>query len=183
MVMTSSHAEDCGNTPTMASLAMSIMSVSDIFSRVLGGLVINSGRVKVTTLYVAVLAVNTAALSSVAAFGHLNYATLVVSLTVSSACAGCAVSLMPVLLGNALGVHRVRSAYALVSFASGALNLTIPYAFGVLKDVTGTWNASFYMCASISGAVALLNLVSMGVARKWADSMDARRMLNHKVNT
>ena len=181
MTMTAPHAVEIGFTPTTASLVISSLGVSDIISRLMAGVLVNRGVVTSVHLYGWSLAVNGFTTAAVAWLGRMHLAGLVFASNVSAACAGCYISLLPMVLADALGVRRVRSGFALVTMACGLFNLSVPYCFGALKDITGTWDASLYLCAAISCAIALMQ-GALPLARKYADRMDEDRKRDLKVD-
>ena len=170
--MTPPQAELNGYSADTASLLVSVMGIADIVSRLTVGFA--TRYVSATRIYHASMVVNAAALTFMAAFGDLHYAYMAAAVAVSAACAGCYLCLLPVVLSHVLGIRRLRSSFALVMCFCGLTNLSVPYAYGMLRDLTGSWNASLYFCASMSGFVALL-ICLLPVARRYSDRMDKRR--------
>ena len=180
--MTPAHAELNGISADAASTLISVMGCADMISRLLVAVAIDRDVVSVRVVYNISLLLNTAGMVGVSLTASLGYWPLAVSCCVSATCAGCSLSLIPILLAEVAGVVRLRSSYAFVLFVMGSMNLIVPYGYGVLRDVTGTWNTSYYVAAAGSAAVGLLCVFAMPASVVISDRKDAKRNYSFKYN-
>ena len=181
--MTPAHAELNGISADAASTLISIIGCADMLSRLSVAVAVDRGVVSIRRVFDVSLLLNTAGMVGVSLTASLGYWPLAVSCCVSAACAGCFMSLTPLLLAEVAGVARLRSSYAFVLFAMGSMNLTVPYGYGVLRDVTGTWNTSYYVAAAGSAAVGLLCMFAMPASVVISDRKDAKINYSFKSNS
>lgn len=178
--MTPAHAEHYGYSADVASSLISVVGVADFFSRIAIALAVDRGVASTRLMYTSSMFINAGALASVALVANygLGYWPLAISCGISASCAGCFMSLMPLILADIAGVERLRASYAMVLCAMGLSNIAAPYGYGALRDVTGAWDTSYYVAASGSLAVGLLCALAIPTAKTIADRMDKARNYN-----
>ncbi|KAI0221208.1 Monocarboxylate transporter 14 [Lamellibrachia satsuma] len=162
------HAEQLGFTPTGAALLVSIMGVADIVSRVGVGAFADMNLVKKQHMYHASLALSCLVFCALPSLK--TYLAVSVACVLFAVAGGGYFSLFPTLLADALGIERLSTTYGMAAIFVGAGVLTVPTFMGKLRDVTGTWDTSFYACGGLMAAVTFLNLlvpIATKAGQRW----------------
>ncbi|KAK2174644.1 hypothetical protein NP493_784g01005 [Ridgeia piscesae] len=164
-IMATPHAEQLGFTHTKAALLVSIMGGADMVSRVGLGVFADSKIVKTQHLFHASLALSTVVLFILPSLK--TYPAVASALVLFAVAGGGYISLLPTLLAEALGVERMSTTFGIAVMTCGLGDLITPAVMGRLRDVTGTWDASFYTCGALMAVVTFLNfLVPLATKRE-----------------
>ncbi|KAI0207985.1 hypothetical protein LSAT2_007316 [Lamellibrachia satsuma] len=154
--MATPHAEQLGFSLAKAALLVSMMGAADMFSRVAMGVFADLNFVRKRHIFHASLAMSSVVFLVLPSLK--TYSTLVVACVVFSVVGGGYISIFPPLLADELGIERLHTTFGMASLIIGCTDLVVPAVMGKLRDITGTWDASFYACGGVMAAVTLLNL-------------------------
>lgn len=174
-IMVPPHAEQLHFASTSAALLVSIMGVFDFFARVGVGWFADKNFVKKKHILHASMALSGLTLFLVPLL--TSYEFLAVTLALSAASGGMFVLLLPTLLADSLGIQHLPMAYGISNLFVGCACFVSPTVLGMLKDLTGRWDASFFACGSAMSAVTLLYFVEPWALRVARRRLDAKRPL------
>ncbi|XP_078613926.1 monocarboxylate transporter 13-like [Branchiostoma floridae x Branchiostoma japonicum] len=152
------HAQNLGVEKTSAAFLLSIMGVSEIFSRPLNGWL--SDRGKISKIYYYMIGVTGMAIANLAIPFASNYTGLAACMVLYGLFSGIVFPLVAVLVCRYSGASRISSGLGWAFVFQGAAFLLGPPVAGWLYDATGNYDMSFFAAAIfifVSVLVLLLN--------------------------
>ncbi|KAI0221209.1 hypothetical protein LSAT2_027402 [Lamellibrachia satsuma] len=166
-IMATPHAEQLGFSRAKAALLISMMGAADMFSRVATGVFADLNFVRKRHIFHASLALSSVVFLVLPSLK--TYPTIAIACVLFSVAGGGYISVLPTLLAEELGIERIHTTFGMSLLIVGCADLVVPAVMGKLRDITGTWDGSFYACGGLMAAVSFLNLL-LPVATKAGQS-------------
>ncbi|XP_038057409.1 monocarboxylate transporter 13-like [Patiria miniata] len=132
-----------GVSAHLAGMSLSSLGAGSSFTRLTHGWFIHRGLISATTAYIVALVVG-----AVGAFGNAlsrTYAGVIVTCLVIGFSSGAVYPLVPVVLRDLVSLRGLPTTYGLAMFFDSCGVFAGGFTAGLLRDVTGTYTASFCM--------------------------------------
>ncbi|XP_014667422.1 PREDICTED: monocarboxylate transporter 13-like [Priapulus caudatus] len=151
------YAHSVGHTEQLASMLISVIGVSNCVGRITFGFMAHHPKVSAQTLYVSAFGAIGVATFFVPASTYYGYiVAYCVILGFFSATFG---ALLPPLLVQFLGLHRMANGYGFLLVYEAVGTLFGAPAAGMMYDAVHTYTSSFYMAGAFFVASALVMLI------------------------
>ncbi|XP_062510328.1 monocarboxylate transporter 12-like [Corticium candelabrum] len=152
------HAEDMNIEPREGALLITYIGISSILGRVVLGRA--ADHPLINRLYVVQLSIAIAGVANIVCPFFTNYSGLIFYSLLFGMFNGAAVSLMPALLVDYLGIQKFAQALGLMLGAEALAVLLGPPSAGWIYDSTHSYHIAFYLsgAAMVSGAIVLAAL-------------------------
>jgi MFS family permease len=152
------HAEDMHIKPTESALLITYIGTSSIVGRVVLGRV--ADHPLINRLYVVQLSIAIAGVANIICPFFTNYLGLIIYSLVFGMFNGAAISLMPAIMIDYLGIQKFAQALGLMLGAEALSVLLGPPSAGWIYDATHSYRIAFFLSggAMISGAAVLTAL-------------------------
>lgn len=145
-----------GISNTKAAFLLSIIGITNTVGRILSGFLANLKNVNALVINNVALVIASVALA-LQPFCTV-YPALVVFCLVFGLCCAAYVSLTSIILCDLLGLHKLSSAFGLLTLARGIAGVVGPPLAGMLYQATGNYDASFYFGGGMFFIGAVMHL-------------------------
>lgn len=163
------HAKDIGVSNEKIGFLISIMAAIDLVSKLTMGVIADRKWIKRSTILV-IVAFTLGTMSHLMRFVN-SFTTMVVFVVIAGICCGQYLSMYAVLLMEVIGPEKFKSSLGFGTLVHGtSIAVFFPVAGG-LRDVTGSYVASFHLLgglAYVAGGLAFI----IPIVNKWKKSKE-----------
>ncbi|XP_045200121.2 uncharacterized protein LOC123554208 [Mercenaria mercenaria] len=164
------HAKDIGISNEKIGLMLSLMAVIDLVSKVTMGVFADRKWIKTSTILVIVTFVLGTA-SHLLCFVD-SFPAMIIFVVVAGICCGQYMSLYAVLLMEVIGPEKFKSSIGFGTLVHGAsIAIFFPVA-GLLRDVTGSYVASFHLLGGLAYLAGILAFI-IPIVNRWKKRKEA----------